>query len=404
MDYPKHAADMAYSDFPAPVFDCDFHLYETADAFTRYLPEEHRDLIKLVTVGGRTKIAVRNMVSDYIPNPTFEVVAAPGSGMEYFAGKNSLGKSFREIITPMRAVPEFTDPRARIELLDRMHISGTFNFPTLASLLEVNFMDDPDLTQVLVHSFNRWLHDEWSFNYGGRIFSTPIINLSTCQGAIAELEWILDHGAKVMLVRPAPVAGWRASRSPFLPEFDPFWARVQESGILFTTHASDTGYQKYANQWLGRGNGETKAFEADAFSLASNNHRDIADFVTSAVTHGMFARFPGVNMLTVELGSSWLPRVAEDLTMAYGRLPQQFTEHPLDALKRQLYVAPFWEDPLAPVIDVIGVDHILYSSDWPHPEGLADPVGYYRFAESEGLDELSIARVMGGNIRSLLAV
>ncbi len=404
MEYPVHSQDMTYSQYPAPVFDCDFHLYEQADAFTRYLPKEHSGLMQLVEVNGRTKLAVRGKISGYIPNPTFEVVAAPGSGMEYFAAHNPTGKSFREIVTPMRAIPEFTDRDARIKLMDRMHVAATLNYPTLASVVEVNFMDDPELTQIMVHAYNEWLYDEWRFDHEERIFTTPVINLSTLEGAIKELEWVLEKGAKAILLRPAPVAGWRAPRSPFLPEFDPFWARVQDSGVLFTTHASDSGYTKYSNEWVGQTDDEMKAFEPDAFTLASKSHRDVMDTVISAVAHGMLSRFPKVKMATVELGSSWLPRVVEDLVLTYNKVPQQFAEHPLDTIKRQLYVAPFWEDKLEPVIDIVGLDHVLYSSDWPHPEGLADPVGFYRWCEAEGVSKDATDKIMGENMFNLMGL
>ena len=404
MEYPIHSNEMTYSDFASPVFDCDFHFYETADAFTRYLPAQYSNVVQLVQVKGRTKIAVRGRISEYIPNPTFEVVAAPGSGMEYFAAKNPSGKSFREIVTPMRAIPEFTDREARIELMDRMHVQATLNYPTLASVLEVNFMDDPELTQILVHAFNQWMYDEWGFDHQSRIFSTPVMNLSTLEGAIRELDWALEHGAKVILVRPAPVAGWRAPRSPFLAEFDPFWSRVEDAGVLLTVHASDSGYQKYANEWLGRGSAEFLAFEPDAFSLASSNGRAVSDTVISAVCHGMLTRHPRVKMATVELGSSWLPRVVEDLELTYKKVPQQFLENPLDTIRRQLWVTPFWEDPLRPVIDILGLDHVLYSSDWPHPEGLADPVGYYKFCEQEGLSAEAIRKIMGANMFDLMGM
>jgi predicted TIM-barrel fold metal-dependent hydrolase len=285
-----------------------------------------------------------------------------------------------------------------------MHIQATLNYPTLASVIEVNFMDDPEITQMLVHGFNQWLHDEWTFDHQNRIFSTPVMNLSTLEGAIKELDWALDHGAKVILVRPAPVAGWRSPRSPFLPEFDPFWARVEEAGVLLTVHASDSGYQHYANQWLGRGNSEFLAFQPDAFSIASSNGRAAMDTVISAICHGMLARHPKVKMATVELGSTWLPRVVEDLLLTYKKVPQQFAEHPLETIKRQLWVTPFWEDPIQPIIDIIGLDHVLYSSDWPHPEGLADPVGYYKFCEEEGLSTDAIKKIMGANMFDLMGV
>ena len=404
MEYPTYSQDMTYAAFDHPVFDCDHHFYETADAFTRYLPKEHAGAVKLVQVDGRTKLALRGRISEYIPNPTFEVVAAPGSGMEYFAGRNDSGKSFREIVQPMRAVPEFSDRDARVDLIDRMHIDAILNFPTLASAIEVNFIDDPVLTQVLVHAFNQWMFDEWGFDVDGRIFSTPVMNLSTCEGAVDELEWALERDARTILVRPAPVAGWKSPRSPFLPEFDTFWARVQDAGIPVMFHTSDSGYQRYANDWLGRSDTEFFPFQPDVFSLMATHHRPIMDTIFSAVGHGMLSRFPGVRIATIEAGSTWITRLVDDMLDAYGRMPHQFMEHPLDVIRRQLYVAPFWEDPIQPLVDVIGLDHVLFSSDWPHPEGLADPVGYVEFCRHEGIDDAAIAKIMGANMFELMGV
>jgi predicted TIM-barrel fold metal-dependent hydrolase len=404
MEYPVYSPDMTFSQVKHRVFDCDFHLYEAADAFTRYLPEEYKGVVKLVEVDGRTKLALRGRISDYIPNPTFNVVAKPGSGMEYFAGRNVSGKSFREIVEPMGSIPEFTDPNARMDLIDRMHIDAILNFPTLASVIEVSFMDDPEVTQVLVHAFNEWMFDDWGFNVADRIFSTPVMNLSICDGAIAELEWALERGAKTILVRPAPVAGHKCPQSPFRPETDPFWARVQEAGIPVMLHSSDSGYQRYMNEWLGRGQDEFLPFQPDAFSLMASGGRPIMDTLFSAVGHGMLSRFPEIRVATIENGSTWLPRLVEDMEMAYGKMPHLFAEHPLEVIRRQLWVAPFWEDPLAPVIDAIGIDHVLFNSDWPHPEGLADPVGYVKFCHEEGLSDEAIAKVMGENMFELMGV
>ena len=63
---------------PYPLFDADNHLYETQDAFTKFLPKQYASAIQYVQIEGRTKIVVRGQISDYIPNPTFEVVARPG--------------------------------------------------------------------------------------------------------------------------------------------------------------------------------------------------------------------------------------------------------------------------------------------------------------------------------------
>ena len=66
-------------DVPFPIFDADNHLYEPPEALTKFLPKEYKDYVQYVQVNGRTKIALRGQISNYIPNPTFEVVARPGA-------------------------------------------------------------------------------------------------------------------------------------------------------------------------------------------------------------------------------------------------------------------------------------------------------------------------------------
>ncbi len=404
MEFHPYSPEMSFTELPYKVFDCDFHFYETADSFTRYLPKEYARLVRLANIDGRTKMIVRDRVSDYIPNPTFEVVAEPGSGFEYFSGRNVQGRSFREIVRPMRAIPEFTDRDARLALMDRMHIQATVNFPTLASIIEVNFMDDPEASQVLVHAFNQWMYDEWGFDYQSRIFTTPVMNLATAEGAVAELEWALERGAKTVLVRPAPVAGFRGPQSPFLPFADPFWKRVEEADIPVMFHSSDSGYTKYANDWNGS-HLEMRPFESDVFRDLSMAQRPIMDTIFSAVGHGMLSRFPRVRIGSIECGSTWIPRVLEKFDITYGKMPHLFAEHPRDVLKRALYIAPYWEDPLEPLIEAIGFDHILFNSDWPHPEGIADPNEYALYVRKEvGLSEADEAKIMGGNMFDLMDV
>ena len=69
------------SRFDFPIFDADNHLYETEDALTRHLPAAHKNLFRLVELKGRKKLLVRDRLTEFIPNPTFEVVARPGAYM-----------------------------------------------------------------------------------------------------------------------------------------------------------------------------------------------------------------------------------------------------------------------------------------------------------------------------------
>src|SRR3954464_2296527 len=169
-----------------PVFDADNHLYETQDAFTRHLPSRYKGAIDYVEVRGRTKIVVRGRISDYIPNPTFDVVARPGAMEEYFRKGNPEGKNRREIFgEPMRAIPAFRDPEARVELMDEQGVDRALMFPTLASVLEERMKDDPELIHVVIHSLNQWMHETWTFGYEDRIFPTPVIALPIAAKALA---------------------------------------------------------------------------------------------------------------------------------------------------------------------------------------------------------------------------
>ena len=188
-----------------PVFDADNHMYETKEALTKHLPERYKGAIDYVDVHGRTKIVVRGQISEYIPNPTFEVVAAPGAQEEYFRHGNPDNKSYREIMgKPMRAIPAFREPGPRLELMDELGVDRALMFPTLASLVEQRMKDDPELTHAVIHALNEWMYETWTFDYEGRIFPTPVITLPIVDKAIEELEWCLARGARTVLIRPAP--------------------------------------------------------------------------------------------------------------------------------------------------------------------------------------------------------
>ena len=388
-----------------PVFDADNHLYETKEAFTRHLPRDYEGLVKYVEVEGRTKIAIRNVISDYIPNPTFDVVARPGAQEEYFRSGNKEGKSYREIIgKPMRAIPAFRNPEARIEVMDELGLTGALMWPTLASLLEERLADDPVATHVVIHALNEWMHEDWTYNFQNRIFPTPVINLGIVDEAIKELDYVLERGARVVLIRPAPVPGIFCKRSMALPEFDPFWSKVAEADILVGLHASDSGYQRYINEWEGVRTGEMLPFKGrSAFSQIMNHFsRPVVDTVTSLIAHGLCTRFPTLRFAPVENGSGWVRPLIDALEHAHEFAPTDFEEHPVEVFKRNIYVHPFHEEDTAGLRKLIGSDHVLFGSDWPHPEGLSDPITFVD--ELEGLPADDVRKVMGGNLARLLHV
>lgn len=392
---------MASRVLPYPLFDADNHLYETEESLTRHLPELYRGAISYVQVNGRTKIAVRGQISEYIPNPTFEVVARPGAMEDYFRNGNPEGKSRREIFgKPIRSVPAFREPGPRLKLMDELGIDKTLMFPTLASLVEERMRHDPELIHAVVHSLNQWLDEVWSFNYQGRIFTVPVISLPIVEKAIEELDWCVQRGARAILVRPAPVPGFRGSRSFAMPEFDAFWERVVEHGVLVTMHSSDSGYSRYTSDWEGGGS-EMLPFQTNTFRMIGE-WRPVQDAVASWVCHGALFRHPELKIAVIENGSSWVAPLLETLADVYKKAPEGFASDPVEAVKRSIHVSPFWEEDLGELADLIGDDKVLFGSDYPHPEGLAEPTSYVDALK--GMNQERQAKIMGGNLARLLSL
>jgi predicted TIM-barrel fold metal-dependent hydrolase len=384
------------------VFDADNHLYETRDALTQFLPERYRGAIEYVEVRGRTKIAIRGVISEYIPNPTFDVIARPGAQEQYYRHGNPDGKSYRELIgDPMRCIPAFREPGPRLELMDELGVDRALVYPTLASLLEERMRDDVELTHAAIHALNEWIAATWTFDYADRIFVTPIITLPIVERAIEELEWVLARGARAVLIRPAPVPSLNGTtRSPGLPEFDPFWERVVEAGILVVMHSSDSGYSRYVNDW--EGTREFLPFKLSAFRAVAQSHRPIEDAMAAMICHGAFSRHPDLKVAVVENGSGFVRPLFHGLAEAYRMMPQEFSEDPLAVFKRNVWVHPFHEDDIEGLVDLLGAEHILFGSDFPHPEGLADPLSYVD--DLAGLPEDVVVKIMGANLAGLMRV
>ena len=326
-------AEMPARELPYPVFDADNHFYEPKEALTKFLPDHRKGVIDYIEVRGRTKIMVRNQISDYIPNPTFEVVARPGAQEEYFR-HGSGGKSYREVIgKPMKAIPAFRDPAARLEVMDELGLDYTLMFPTLASLVEERMKDDPDLIHDIIHALNEWMYETWQFNYEDRIFSTPVITLPIVDRALEELEWCLERGAKTVLVRPAPVPGYprhplvrpaRSSTRSGRPASRPASRCRCTPRTAATPSTSTTGSPATSSCRSRR----------PSFRMVAMGKRPIEDTMAALVCHGALTRNPDLRILSIENGADWVPYLFKQFKSVYKKMPQGFPEDPIEAFKR----------------------------------------------------------------------
>jgi predicted TIM-barrel fold metal-dependent hydrolase len=131
--------------------------------------------------------------------------------------------------------------------------------------------------------------------------------------------------------------------------------------------------------------------------------RPIEDTMAALACHGVLTRFPDLRVAAVENGGDWVVPFVEHLEDAYRKMPQGFDEDPVEAFKRCVYVSPFHEDDIEQLIKVIGADHVLFGSDFPHPEGLAEPCSYIDHLPP-GLPDGDLAGIMGGNLTRIMRV
>ena len=396
MEKPALASEIDF-----PVYDCDHHYYEPPEAFLDHLPKEFRKDFLYADINGRTKLVIGGQLSDYIPNPNFSVVADIGSHENWYRGINPEGLSIREIGgAPIASRPEFHDGVAHLQTMDREGIHAAILLPTLASVVEERLEQKPAAIAALFHSLNRWVADTYGFS-NGRQFPCGAVNLSDLDQACSEVDFLVEAGAKSVLIRPAPVAGVLGSRSHALPEFDPFWKKIEDNNLFVIHHVSDSGYDKIYRWWTAGGQGEWRPFEKDPFNeVLDHMGRAISDSLAALVCHGVFDRFPGVRVASIENGTSWLEPLLDRFKSAYKKMPQQFSQDPVKSFRDHIYVAPFYEDPIEKVIELMGANRVMFGSDWPHPEGLKTPMSFLN-----DLTDLCYADkklLMHDNMKSLL--
>jgi predicted TIM-barrel fold metal-dependent hydrolase len=388
-----------------PIFDADNHFYETPEALTKHLPANRRDAVRFVEIDGRKKIMFLGKVADFIPNPTFERIGRPGAQERYFKHGNPEGKSSRELVGPgIDCPPSLQNPADRLALMDEQGVDYALTLPTLVSLIEERMREDPDACHDVVHAFNEWMHEKWSFLYADRIYATPVVTTALVDRAVSELEWLVERGARTILMRPAPAWGYRGPRSFGLPEFDPFWRLIEETGTIAVLHVSDSGYDRYYNEWQGADvEMRSTSVESTPFKMAQLfNHYPIQDTVTSLICHGTFWRFPRARVMLVENGCGWVPGLLQHLDHVAEKAPQMYEMKPSETFKQNVWVQANHEDFLPPVVDAIGVERIMFGSDYPHLEGLVEPLSY--LDNIIDMPEEDQRRIMGGNMLDLLGI
>jgi predicted TIM-barrel fold metal-dependent hydrolase len=371
------------------AFDADQHYYEAEDAFIRHMPKEMRKrAMQWAEVDGRKRLLVGGKINRFIPNPTFDPVARPGSLDDYFRAKTS-ASDIRAAFGQLDPIsPSYRNREARVAELDAQGVEACFMFPTLGVGMESALEHDREAMLAAFRAFNRWVDDDWGLNYKGRIYSAAYLTLADVDWALEELDWALARDCRVVNMRAASVVGENGQRRSLgHPDHEPFWRRLNDAGVTLAVHSGDAGYGFLLDYW-----GQNSEFEAFRYEplKALLTFSPISDAVVSLIAEGVFARHPNLRLATIETGSEWVWPLFKKLKKAYGQHQHAFAEDPMDTFRRHVWVSPYYEDDLVALRDTIGADHILFGSDWPHAEGLFEPTDFVHDLKGFTSDEIRL--------------
>jgi predicted TIM-barrel fold metal-dependent hydrolase len=395
------------------IVDFDNHYYEPEDAFTRFGDEEVRDFVRWLAVGKRKHLVFGTQMATAIPNPTFDPIAKPGAfhrrlkELEEEGDWSNLPDTDRRKYGELERLPSWYRNRDdRLRVMTEQGVAKAVMFPTLGVGIEGLNPDDARMTYKLFRAFNRWLDDDWGFAYEERIFAAPHIPLIHPEPATEELDRVLAEGARVIALRPGPAYG----RAPSDPVWDPFWARLDASGVPAAYHSyagPDVYDEPWRLLWQRHGSSDPK-FEAN-LRVAMSFDRPMVDTALALVLGNLFGRFPGLRILSIELGAPWVSYVMHMLDHAVGLTERHIEafgetrpERPSEVFKRHFWISPFPEEDVVGLAKVIGADRVLFGSDWPHAEGTEQPRDYEQYLE--GLETHDIQRIMRDNALELLGV
>ena len=388
---------------PFGVFDADNHYYEPRDAFGRHLDPRYADrAVKVVTdPNGKDAIFVAGQKHHFTP-PTFELVPPPGHLKEMLRSHGE--GTAASFLKPMR--PEYQDRAARLAVMDEQGIESILLFPTYAVTVEHAMRGDAEASFAAITAFNRWLAEDWGFGADGRIFGVPLLSLLDVGLAVAELDRLLACGARIVHLLSGPVNG----RSPGDPIFDPVWARLAEASVPIAYHAAESGYNELlSTQWGHRARPRSHHQSAwqNAFCFIE---APTAHTIGALIFDNLFGRYPSLRVATIECGSAWVPYLLARLDKAQRSCTSHspwiggpVQDRASDVFKAHVRVNPFPEDDHEQLFEWLGPEHLLFGSDWPHPEGIPHPRAYPDYLPAVTPPH-AVRRMMRDNARELLGL
>ncbi len=369
------------------IVDMDSHVMEPPDLWDRYIEPKYRDRSIHIRKNedGTEELVVDNKV-------LLKGRLAALGGVEHRADELFT----RADIPYMEGCPVASyDTDARIKLLDEWGVDAGVVFPTIGILWDKP--DDPELAMAYARAYNNWL---WDFASPAldRIIPIAHIPLYDVGLALAELRRCLKLGFKGMFLAPEPIAGKRPSH----PDFDPLWEEMVAADLPVCMHLIvrfDRVINLSATNWWDT----QKEPMNTVFSFALGGTMQLIPATAALICDGLFDRFPALKVAVVESGAGYASYLMDRLDEKYERFGNlaPIKRSPGEYLRENFW---FVMDPTERSIDaqcdLVGEEHFLWGSDYPHVDSHANAIDEVHAA----LAPMSPHRrnlVLGGNAVNL---
>ncbi len=355
------------------IIDTDCHQMEPASVWTEWIDPRFRESApQRREIDGRSAMVVEgeSIVSEgKYPFSTPAFLAAMARAQQRFA----------------RAQKARYDATSRLADMDEYGVDIQVIYPTVGGQILGREFRDPELLLACCRAFNDWSADYCSAD-PKRLRWAAMLPVQATDLAIEEARRSAEKGCVSFYLRPNPVAGRNLHDEANLPLFE----EIERLGLPISIHDSGSPHHpSYGDRMESHTAGHILAHPFEAMSA-----------MAGLIWFGVAERYPKLRIVHVEADAGWAPfwvqRMEQHWAFSRDAEHPHMKMAPLDYFKRNFWVAARGDEmTLASAIDLLGDEHFVFNTDYPHPDGTF-PWGIESL-EKQPIAEESIRRVFWDN-------
>jgi predicted TIM-barrel fold metal-dependent hydrolase len=288
---------------------------------------------------------------------------------------------------------------ARVASLDEFGLDAAVMFPNYGLLWEQRLASDREAQRANARAYNRFVADVCG-DAEGRLFGVAHVLLHDPAWAVEEIRRVRAQGLRLAMIAPAPVDGKPLAHA----DFDPVWSAFSDEGVAPVFHVSEFESPLHPAWRTGEHEDGEQLFDSIFLYLAP------AVALANLILNGVLERFPRLRVGVVELTASWVPHfllhidgASDFYTLRHGAPFYKLADRPSSYFLRQVRVAALPYEMPNRLVPKVGEDTFMLGSDWPHAEGVADPMAQAQRAVA-GLADPARANMLGANAAWLLGL